>query len=207
MALSDNVLKIIKEKGWMALTDLYFDNAVQIEIFNSRGYIAINPNNGIVYSTGIIDITNTSKMEDQAIIMPEKKIYHQQTIYVTSLDHLQGYNIANYSHWSYCVDSDTVFPIPKIPTKAKILAYTLDADDSTGSIYGDDGMYTPHHKFTGADTSLLRFTDTEESVISLYPDKKYYRASAVIGWWQMFYKNQEKFIAAIEDEYGESGLI
>ena len=206
MAISDKLVKIVQSKGWPAIASLFFDNGLGVEVFNSRGYVAINPNEGLVYSTSIIDITDTSKMEGQVVIMPEKKIYNQQTIAVYDMECLQSYELAHYSYWDYIPDEGTKMPMPKIPTKDEIMAYNLAADDKLGSLYDETGTYRQFHKFDGADVSELRQLGELESIISLYDDPTN-RASLVIGWWQMFFNNQEKFKKAIQETYGDTGLI
>ena len=54
MAISDKLVKIVQSKGWPAIASLFFDNGLGIEVFNSRGYVAINPNEGVVYNTSVI---------------------------------------------------------------------------------------------------------------------------------------------------------
>lgn len=222
MAISDKLIKVVKSKGWAAIASLYFDNALGVEVYNSRGYVTINPDEGLVYAKSIIDITDTTKMEGQVVIMPEKRTFNQQTIAVYDMECLQSFELAHYSHWDYITDENSIMPMPKVPTKDEIMAYTLSADDPIGKLYDENGRYKQFRRFDNADTAELRkpsvltytnlpkedvtLTPEYESVISLYDDDVK-RASLVIGWWQMFFKNQEKFMEAIKAEYGDTTLI
>lgn len=191
----DFTLDRIQKKGWLSLASLYFDNAYWMNIYTSRGYTAYSPSLNLFFSYSALDSTASAIVDGTYAVMPHELFGMQQTITAVGGQHLQHLDIAQYSYYDWYNDAQTVTPCPKIPTKAEIMAYTLD--EKTGL-------------YTNADIAVM-INGEEKSVVSLYdqtagtaqetnPDT-YRNSGALIERWQQFYKNQEKFIALINKQF------
>ena len=193
MALVDFITKQIQEKGWLALSNLYFDNSLTMNVFNTRGFIAYSPSQEMFFCLNCLDSTDSAQVEYTYALMDSKNyIGMQQNLTAAGQEHLQHFDMALYSHFRFYDDlaSDEKFPTPTIPTKDAIMAMTAD----------DSGLYP--------DTDTVTQMDyTKESAIGMYPrDFKYY-SGAWVRNWQCFYKNQEKFKTFLSEFLGITDAI
>lgn len=189
--LSSFLIDTIKEKGWLAVSDIYFDNAINLSVYHSRGYVAIAPNDGLVFFYTNMDAANTFTIEDRIVVMDKGYSGQQQVITCQCLDCIQHVNFAMYSHYRFYADEQDVTPIPKIPTEKDMEKYVKNPET---------GLYE------GADIAEM-VSGKRVSVVSMYDKDFPYNSAAVIDWWKLFEKNRKKFNVVIRDYFGISDLI
>lgn len=202
MGLAEFTIAQIKAKGWMAVANLYFDNACNLSVLHSRGYVAIDETTKLCLFYSIEDTYNTANIEKRYLVIEDDKLGQQQNIVFEDLECLQHTDFAQFAHYRNYVDSETTLPTPVIPTPETILSYVKNPDT---------GLYTT----AGGEPLDAALTDDGklQSVIHLYPETvegyagKFPRSAVSIEWWQIFYKNQAKFKAKMAEVYGLTTLI
>lgn len=212
MSLLDVFEKQLNEKGWLAFTSLYFDNALIYNIFNSRGYIAYSKSNEVFVTYDCLDSTDSAKVESYYIAMDNNFTGMQQSLVFAGVESFQRFNMAQYSHYRFYNDGQDRTPYPKIPTQAEIEALVANAE--TGLYDGYDEVHIRPTSQFGVDIpNETTFTDERKySTISIYKDfadligpEKY--SGAVIDTWKMFYKNHAKFCTMLNEAYGITDAI
>lgn len=192
MSMLDLLSKQLDEKGWLAMSSLYFDNGYVINVFNSRGYVARSNAMECFFAFSTMDSTDTDQVENTYVVMRRDHMGMQQTITVVGYDHLQHFDMAQYSHYAFYDNSQEKVPYPKIPTPAELEAMTPNPDT---------GLYD------SADT-VQTLSGKEISAISMYNDffdpytKDWQYSGAIVGKWKNFYKNHKKFCTFLNDAYG-----
>lgn len=197
MAVLDFLVKQLTEKGWLAISSVYFDNAYSINVFNTRGYVAYSKSAQTFFTAGCIDSTDSESVDNKFVVHDTRHFGLQQVITCVGEEHMQHFDIANYSQYRFTWDKQTVLPYPKVPTKAEILALTPNPET---------GLYP------GLPTVEL-MDGTEISVISLY--EKFFDyfgngdpfSGARVDNWIQFYKNQDKFREMLSSCYGITDAI
>lgn len=184
-------LEQLNKKGWLGISNLYFDNAYMINVYLTNGYVAYSPSKEVFFAVGTLDSTDTSIIEKRYVTMDRRTIGMQQNLTATGADMLQHFDVAMYSHYGFYQDADTKTPYPTIPTKDAIMALTKDP--KTG-LYG------------GTATAELINGETF-SVVDMYPDRKDLVSCANVETWQTFYTNQTKFVQMLKDGFGVSDAI
>lgn len=192
MTVSEFALERINEKGWLSLASLYFDNALVINIFNTRGYVAYSPSKDMYFFLGVEDSTNTDCIERKFVALNNKFVGQAQMISVIGGEHMQHFDINLFSHRRFINDEQEVFPTPEVPTPDDVMGIELDPE--TGLVEGKD--------------EVTLMNDEKIACINLYPDNKYEEYSGLkIKSYQTFMKNHEKFIAALNTMLGVSDAI
>lgn len=183
----------VKEKGWLALSTLYFDNSYSINVFNTNGYIAYSKEQACFFSYSCLDSTDTSIVENKLIAFEHQFVGQQQNITVVDETMLQHFDIAQYSHYRTYQDDQTEVPAPNIPTKAQIEGFTKNPDT---------GLYD------GLDI-VTRLDETKVSTYPIYSKdiKNIPYSGAIIDYWKKFYVNQDKFCAFLKTHYGVNDPI
>lgn len=192
MGLLDFVRQQVETKGWLSISNLYFDNALTMNVFNTRGYIAYSPSVNLFFCMNCLDSTDTAQVENTYVLMGDQ--FHlgmQQNLTVAGDEHLQHFDMAQYSHYCYYTDDQESMPYPTIPTPTKIMNMT--ADPTTG-------LYPNTDTVTQMDGSY-------ESTIGLYPKDFEQYSGAWIRNWQRFYKNHEKFKKYLSEYVGVTDAI
>lgn len=194
MPMIDLLLNRIKEKGWLAISSLYFDNSFVCNVFNSRGYVAYSPSHESFFTLSCLDSTDTANVENKYVVMTREIIGMQQTITCISQDMLQHFDYAMYSQYSFYADEQEKFPWPEIPTREKI--ESMIKNEETG-LYDDADLV---HRMSGREDSAIGLYKKEE-----VPTGKY--SGAVIDNWKTFYKNQDKFVQMLSECFGITDAI
>lgn len=192
MGLLDFIKQQITEKGWLSLSNLYFDNSLTMNVFNTRGYIAYSQVNGLFFTMNCLDSTDSAQVEHRYVLM-DNYTYNgmQQNLTVAGEEHLQHFDMAQYSHYRYYNDGQKSMPYPKIPTPAEILA--MVPDETTGLYPNTD--------------TVTKMDHMQESAIGMYPKDFEYYSGAWIRNWQAFYNNHEKFKKYLSEYVGVTDAI
>ena len=179
VSMLDHLHTQLTEKGWLSISNIYFDNHYLLHVFNTRGFVAYSKSNECFYELRPLDSTHTSIVEHKLVAFDNKWIGHQQNITIAGDEHMQHFDVATYAHRDFFTDAEGDLPIVKIPTQAEIEALTKNPD--TGLYDGLDTVTTldPINKF---------------STKCLYPDNpEVHYVGAVIDYWKEFYANHDKF--------------
>lgn len=194
MALIDFLKSQINEKGWLAISSLYFDNGYVLNVFNTRGYVAYSDAMECFFSYNALDSTDSESVENKYSILRYEHFGMTQVITAVGYDHLQHIDLAQYSHYNFYNDAQEETPYPKIPTKDEITALTPDPE--TGLYPGTDTIT----KMSGEPTSAIpMYNDFFDPYVKNEP-----YSGARVDHWQTFYKNQEKFVTLLAAAYGVS---
>ena len=196
MSMITLLKKQITEAGWLSLTNIFFDNAYTINVFATRGYVAFSEADECFFSYNAMDTTDTQIIENQYVTIGPGHAGMQQVITVVGLEHVQHFNIAQYSHYCWYTDEQDKTPYPKIPTVDTITSMT--PNEETGLYDGCDVVVQKDGK--------------ERSTIDLYEHMVDYRkcdlySGANVDAWKMFYNNHDKFIAMLSAAYGVTDAI
>lgn len=210
----DNFKTVLADKGWLAISSLYFDNSSICNIYNTGGYVTLCEATNSVYWMSVLDSTDTSICENIYVSMDPFRIGQQVTLIQQDLDCLQNVAYAMYAHRRFfSVDDDKEIPYPTIPTEAELEALELVESEAFGPhdrVYGDsDGLVVEWHDRTKhqehKDSSLYM------SAIPLYkdfdPTLAELDSAAIVDSWKTFYANHKKFITMIEAYFGASGCV
>lgn len=191
MAVLDFFRERLNVTNWLGFSNFYFDNALTIDVYASRGYVAYSPSKECFFCYTTLDSTNSALVEHVYNRIENRLIGTQQNICVIGDEHLQHFDLATYSHYCFYNDEQEETPWPKIPTKAELDAMT--EDPVTGL-------------FPGTDT-LTQMNQEEISSIELYKDWDVPYSGAIVKDWKRFYKNQAKFVVMLGQAYGVTDAI
>ena len=89
MALIDFLKSQITEKGWLAISSLYFDNGYVLNVFNTRGYVAYSDAMECFFSYNALDSTDSESVENKFSILRYEHFGMTQVITAVGYDHLQ----------------------------------------------------------------------------------------------------------------------
>lgn len=157
MALKEELFRLVKEKGWLAFSTLYFDNTATCNIYRTDGKIAISESKNCAYWFGCRDIIDSACIEAKYVSMNndsgKHELSHQMSLIIEDLDCLQHADIATYCYNSYYSDRQTggglmteadPFPYPEYPTEEDLLGLTYDKETGlfTGSTSDAFGTIT-----------------------------------------------------------------
>lgn len=191
MSMLDFFEQQLDKSGWLAFSHLTFDNSYVINIFNSRGYLAYSKSNELFINYNILDSTDTENIEHKLVYMEPHKVGMQQVLTFTGSEHLQHFNLAQYSHYRFYKDTDEETCYPKIPTEAELEGMTADPET---------GLFP--------NTDLLEINSGEErSAIGLYNHIFDYTkgepwSGIRIEFWKLFYANHNRFLEMLNTAYG-----
>lgn len=231
-AISNRLIKTIEDKGWLALSNIYFDNAVALNITNSLGYVAYSANEGLVFWLSNQDTMDTSICENRYVYMNPSMTGHLVTLVAQDIECCQHFEYALYSKFNFYWDDETVFPMPTIPDKKGIMR--LEKNEETGLYEGADVLYGLKQRYSHAIpktgervpvSTIMMYTDEQfdgapKDVFNAqnyettgkpffdYPSYPKGIASTLFGsginidGWKAFYTNQEKFALAVAEYTG-----
>lgn len=202
-AVFDFFYESLQKLDWLGISTLYFDNSYVIDIPTCEGYVAYSPSKECFFAMKHLDSTMTGIVEGKLAVLNQYTIAPQTTITVTSTNHLQHFDLAQYTRKTFYSDGQEKMPVPKIPSRADIMALTIDPE--TGFAAGADEVTRINHKNQAA---ICIFEGTDETATIDKPEsyRKPY-SGAVVDEWQRFYKNQEKFKAFLSEMYGVTDAI
>lgn len=221
-SLATLLAKSVSEKGWLSISNVYFDNSIICNVANTLGYVAMSESEGLMFWTSCLDITDSTNLEANMIFMDPHFVCHQQTLSTQDMDCLQHFDYALYSHYGFYWDEQQEMPLPKIPTPSELEAmvkdettglypntdtlvnmkrrYAKDSNDSAElsviNMYTDDQFVDKH---VGATSNYLTH-NTPLWDIRDYPNgvaSTVFASAVNIDRWKAFYTNQKKFAAAV----------
>lgn len=185
MSMIDHLNTQLTEKGWLSISNIYFDNHYLLHVFNTRGFVAYSKSNECFYELRPLDSTHTSIVEHKVVAFDNQWIGQQQNITIASQDSMQHFDVATYAHRDFFTDAEGDLPLVKIPTQAEIEAFTKNPDT---------GLYD------GLDTIITLDPTNKFSTKCLYPDNpEVHYVGAVIDFWKEFYHNHDKFKKYLKD--------
>lgn len=192
MTNAEFLMKEVKDKGWLYIANVYFDNNLVFFPFTCGGRICMSPSAEMIFSTEHVDSTNSYKLERDFVAQDDSKNGLFQTICCVGFDMLQHFDTHMFAFGTINPYGADEFMMPKVYKSAEIKALTP----------GDDGLYE------GKDTVGFH-TGATASTLSLYPNfTKYHNYHGLlIDQCKTFIKNQEAFAKAINKFYGLSDCI
>lgn len=168
-SISDRLIKVIDEKGWLALSSIYFDNAVALTMNTSSGRVAYSKSEGLVFWISNQDILDSANTENGLIHMDPSFMGHQTHLVVQDIECTQHFTMALYAKMNFYWDGQDAFPVPKIPTKDEIMA--MEKDEATGLYPGTDTIVGIKERYTG-EISTPNYR-AEKSTILMYEDSQF----------------------------------
>lgn len=213
--MSDNVihdffLECLEKNDWLGLSSLYFDNAYVMNVYTTRGYIAYSPSKKVFFAFSPTDSADVSIIEGTYAMLPHDILGHEWNITAVGYEHLQHFDIAQYSKYEFYNDAQEKTPWAHIPTRATIMA--LEKDPETGLYPETDtvGLITDRKDCEPPCDRII-------STIGMYPEEDGYQqkkdpdtwlySGAIIDGWKRFYKNQEKFRVLLSEAFGVTDAI
>ena len=157
LALKEELFRLVKEKGWLAFSTLYFDNTATCNIYRTDGKVAISESKNCAYWFGCRDIIDSDCIESKYVSMNNdtnnRKLSHQMSLIMEDLDCLQHADIATYCYNTFLSDRQTggglitetdPYPYPEYPTETDLLGLTYDKKTGlfTGSTSDAFGIIT-----------------------------------------------------------------
>ena len=234
--LSTRLINTVKDKGWLYIASVCFDNSNVLSIVNSSGYVAISESENAMFWLSNQDTADSENVFNSLAYLNPNIIGHHVTLVDQDLDCLQHFEYSLYSRMNFYWDEQDAFPAPKIPTKAEIMA--LEKDEETGLYPGTDELFGLKKRYNGFNyddltkrsktSTISMYSDDQFTGVPEYSNKKYmttgkaffeydkypegiaseYCGSGVnIDGWKTFYKNQEKFVAAMKTFLGIYDLV
>ena len=205
--LAKSLQKVISEKGWLAISSLYFDNSSICDVMASGGHVAFCEATNSVYWFTILDSTDTSLVEHNYSIMSHRKIGQQIVLVQQDLDCLQHVQYAMYAHKRFFqnVEGESL-PYPTLPAEAELAA--LELDEETGLYSGTDGVVEMMTPFSH--TTQKKYPKEKSAYLlydAFYPTCDHLESSAPVEHWKKFYEEHAKFIKMVEAYLGVSGCI
>ena len=234
--LSTRLVNTVKNKGWLHIASVCFDNSNVLNIVNTGGYVAISESENTMIWLSSQDMADSENTFNRLAHLNPNIIGHHVTLVDQDLDCLQHFEYALYSKMHFYWDEQDAFPAPTIPTKDEIMA--LEKDEETGLYPGVDSLFGLKNRYNGfgyedlterkETSTIAMYTDDQFTGVPEHSNKKYmtsgrpffdypdypngiageYTASGVnIDGWKTFYKNQEKFVAAMKTFLGIHDLV
>lgn len=203
--IATSLVKVVKEKGWMAISGVFFDGTSSCDVFNTAGNLAISEETESMYWFTILDSGDTNKVEGRQIMSDNTHLGHMIQLTQNGLEQVfhVGYALYNYPFY-YDVKDDEAFPYPKYPTEAELKKCTYN--EKTGLYDGVKRYCCQTYPDSGRE-----IPNTRGSVIPLYedfdPNMEKMTASIRVEYWKKFYENHEKFTKMLENYLGLKNLI
>ena len=193
MSMLDRLITIVNDQGWLAISSLYFDNNMVIEICNSYGAIAYSQADDCFYTYNAVDQGYTEIIEGKLIVFDNSHIGQQQVLTCVGTEHMQHFDIAQFTHYGSYPDKTDKFPFPTVPAPTDLDQYTLNTE--TGLYEGPKA--TIAHMKDNTDISVIPFFDK---------NTQWYESAARIEYWKKFQENHQKFLDFLDDGYGISAI-
>lgn len=196
--ISDFLIKQVKEKGWISVGNIMFEDAVpNVNPITSAGLVALSPSAQLFFSCVRMDTHTTYVIEQGYLVQDDRKGGVQQTIVCEPFDRLRHFDVLLMSDWVRENEDKSKFLYPKYPKIAEVKAMVADKE-----------------------TNLFPDTDTVEdlsgikrSAIDLYTEEWNVRRSVVdyvgldVVAYQQFITAQEKFKVLCNEFFGLSDCI
>ena len=199
--LTDYLVQLIKDRGWLAISSIYFDNSYIINVFNTSGYVAYSPSQKVYMSYNSIDSTDSEAIESRYCLIPMRRSSFQMALTFADEACLQHFDVAAYAHYGFLYeDTKDTAAFAKVPTPADLAALTYD--ETTGL-------------YSGPKVEIVaeRLSGMEQSIIPLYGDDfDYFKkgepfSGARVENWISFYRNHEKFKTLLANQFGIADAI
>lgn len=213
--MSENVvhdffLERLQKDDWLGLSTVYFDNDYTIDVFATRGYVAYSPSKKCFFTLSCLDSTDSAVVEGTYATIENKLLGLQHNISVAGYEHMQHFEIAQYSRYQFYNDEQTVMPWAHIPSRDTIV--NLVKDENTGLYPGTDtvGLITNYPSSREPSERIISaigfYPQTDGAQQIKDPDRWYY-SGAIVDGWKRFYNNQEKFKKMLADAFGVTDAI
>lgn len=189
MSMLDRLLTIVKDKGWLAISSIYFDNNMVIQIPNSWGAIAFSESDDCFYTYNAIDQGYTEIIESKMIVFENYHIGQQQALTCAESQHMQHFDIAQFTHYSSYPDRANKYPYPEVPSPADLEQYTLN--EETGLYEGPKAAIA--YMKDGKEISVIPFFEQGEPV---------FESAARIEFWKSFQEGHQLFLDMLKNGYG-----
>lgn len=194
----------LQKFDWLGISTLYFDNSYVINIPTCEGYVAYSPSKECFFAMKHLDSSLSSVVEGKYVVMPQYTIAPQTNITVCSTNHLQHFDLAQYTRKTFYSDGQKKMPAPKIPTRAEIMGLVFDPD--TGLAAGTNTA-TRYFQQMEQSTKTIFLGDDDTATTDKPESYRHPYSEAVCIEWQKFYKNQEKFKVLLAEVYGVTDAI
>lgn len=193
MTNAEFLMKEVKDKGWLYIANLYFDNGLTMFPFTAHGRVCLSPSAEMIFSTSRLDSTTSYVMGRDYVAMDDHYNGLFQTITCVGFDMLQHIDTNLFAFDRINPDGADRFLTPEVHKPAQIEALAK----------GNDGLYA------GCDT-LGFHTGMVASSKDLYPELKdslddYH--GLLVDRCKLFIKNQKAFAVAMNKMYGLSDCI
>lgn len=200
----DFFYETLQKYDWLGISTLYFDNSYMINIPTCEGYVAYSPSKECFFAMKHLDSSLSSIVEGKLAVFDNYTIAPQTNITAASTNHLQHFDTALYMRKTFFSDGQEKMPVPKIPTRAEIMALTVDPE--TGFAPGADEIIRYYKDIPQA--AVCMFSGTDETATKDKPESYLHPyAGAIVQEWQKFYTNQEKFKTFLSEMYGITDAI
>lgn len=190
MGLLDLTINQINTKGWLAISNLYFDNSLVLNTYNSHGWIGYSPSQKVFVGFSCLDSTDTSIVEDRFDRMDKGIVGMQHTIVFVDETCLQHVDFAQYMHYDFW-DETKELPYPTLPTEAELQGMEMDEN---GLFPGCDEYTTMSGKTISTKCFFPGNTEIPYSGANIY-------------FWKLFYESHNRFKTMINNQFGISDLV
>lgn len=207
--LSESVINVIKDKGWLALGHMIFDNSNVCFVANSNGNVAYSSDTASFYWLSTMDTNDTLAIKTDLIVSDTKHLDCMATLTQSDEDCLQwvSYNLGYRS--TMLRDARLAkkgIPYPKFPKADELKA--LKKNEKTG-LY--DGY--PYVEFGTSDSDAVQ-QGVKVPVIEMLKkdDNKIYTGDdndclARIDDWKNFYEQHERFCEFLKNSLGLKNIL
>lgn len=196
MSMLDRLLTIVNDKGWLAISSIYFDNNLVIQIPNSWGAIAYSPSDDCFYTYNAIDQGYTEIIEAKLIVFDNHHIGQQQALTVAESQHMQHFDVAQYTHYRSYDNNKNIYPYPDLPSPSDLDAYTKD--EETGLYTGGSKELDVATMKNGEKKSVWPFFDKDLDVPY---------SAADVEFWKSFQEGHKMFLDMLKEGYGITDAI
>lgn len=204
--ISKRVVDVIREKGWLAISYLTFDNSINCNIFRCGGKVTYSTETNTFYWMQTMDSTDSIYINNTLIGMDPRRIESMSTIVESDIDCLQHVAYSTYASPSFFdAPDDNPIPYPKLPQSEELKA--MIKDETTGLYNGATGVLT---RYRSSDI-LSEYKHEKLSAIPLYDDSYLeeidLNSYALVEFWKNWYATHDKFITMIQDYFGIGGCV
>lgn len=204
--ISKHVVDIIRERGWLAISYLTFDNSINCNVFRCGGKVTYSTETNTFYWMQTMDTTDSMHIKNALISTDPKRIESISTIVESDIDCLQHVAYASYAYPSFFdAPNDEPIPYPSIPKPDELKAMTKD--ENTGLYSGAPWTITRYR------SSDMLSEDKHEklSAIPFYekfdPSLFNLNSFALVESWKNWYDMHDKFITMIQAYFGIGGCV
>lgn len=206
--LSESVLKVIKEKGWLALGHMIFDNANVCFVANSCGNVAYSSDTASFYWFSTMDTADTLAVKTDLIVSDTKHLDCMATLTQSDEDCLQwvSYNLGYRSSMiNEAIAAKKGIPYPKFPKPDKLK--TMTKNEKTGLYdnypYVEFGTSDSYAVQNGVKVPVIEMLEASDTIYTGDDDD----CLARIDDWKNFYEQHERFCEFLKTNFGLTNVL